>query len=140
MVKFIFSLSIILMCSHQVGARTVEQVEIKEVGINSRAVKNPNEIDMCKDFRPTREQIINYFNSARELNENETLLHEYYFPCIAKGNVNLDENIKGEWTLQSSGLAYILTDKKKNIVFFLKDNQWEDPYACMYGLSGEDSC
>lgn len=140
MVRIIYALPIILMCSHQVGARTVEQVEITEVGINSRAAKNPNEIDMCKDFRPTKEQMVNYFHSARELNEDETLLHEYYSPCIAKGNVRLDGNIKGEWTLQSSGLVYILTDKKKNIVFFLKDNQWEDPYACMYGLSGEDSC
>ena len=140
MVRIIYALPIIVMCSHQVGARTVEQVEITEVGINSRAAKNPNEIDMCKDFRPTKEQMVNYFHSARELNEDETLLHEYYSPCIAKGNVRLDGNIKGEWTLQSSGLVYILTDKKKNIVFFLKDNQWEDPYACMYGLSGEDSC
>ncbi|WP_455810559.1 hypothetical protein [Pseudomonas graminis] len=140
MVRIIYALPIILMCSYQVGARTVEQVEITEVGINSRAAKNPNEIDMCKDFRPTKEQMVNYFHSARELNEDETLLHEYYSPCIAKGNVKLDGNIKGEWTLQSSGLVYILTDKKKTIVFFLKDNQWEDPYACMYGLSGEDSC
>lgn len=140
MVRIIYALPIILMCSHQAGARTVEEIEITEVGINSRSAKNPNEIDMCKDFRPTREQIANYFNSARELNEDETLLHEYYSPCIAKGKVKLDGNIKGEWTLQSSGLAYILTDKKKTLVSFLKDNQWEDPYACMYGLSGEDSC
>lgn len=140
MVKMIYALPIVIMCSHQVGGRTVEQMEIKKVGINSRAAKNPTEIDMCKDFRPTKEQMVNYFNSARELNEDETLLHEYYSPCIAKGNVKIDGNIKGEWTLQSSGLAYILTDKKKSLIFFLKDNQWEDPYACMYGLSGKDSC
>jgi hypothetical protein len=140
MVRLIFALSIIFMYSHQTSARTVESMELKEVGLNSRAKEHPGEIDMCKDFRPTKEQIINYFNSARKLSEDETLLHEYYSPCVAEGYVKFKGNLNGEWILQSSGLAYMLTDKKKTIVFFLKDNKWEDPYACMYGLSGEDSC
>jgi len=137
MVKRIFFLFVICICSHQASARSVENLEIKDVGVNTRVQENPSEVDMCKDFRPTKEQIIKYFNTSRQLSEGESLLHEYYSPCVADGNVKFEGNLKGEWTLQSSGLAYLLTEKKKTIVFFLKNNKWNDPYACMYGLSDE---
>ena len=118
MVKLILSLVFILTCTCQAYARTIDDLEIKATGLNSRVEENPAEVDMCKDFSPTKKQIISYFNSARKLKEDETLLHEYYSPCVAEGNIKFNDGLKGEWTLQSSGLAYLLTDKNKTIVFF----------------------
>ncbi len=58
---FILSFFIVTGYSH---ARSVKSVNISSIGQTLKAVTNPYEINACKKFRPTKKQVINYFNHA----------------------------------------------------------------------------
>lgn len=122
-----------------IQAKTVADIQINKVGIAYSDSKNINEIKACKQFKPSQTQLINYFNTAEESTENKWM-HEYYSACISTGHITFSDGMTGRWTVQSGGLGYVTTADKKTIYFFRKDNGWNDPNACTYGLGDEPEC
>ena len=78
-------------------------------------------------------QLINYFDLADESNELSKI-HEYYSSCISYGYVEFDDGVSGKWVILSSGVGRVTLPGGKSINFLHKNNGWEDPYACTYGL------
>ncbi|WP_421504733.1 hypothetical protein [Erwinia rhapontici] len=135
-----FIIALFLVVSIQSQARVVSNIDVERVGAQESGRKDENERAACKVYRPTQEQLITYFNLATESQESGNLLHEYYSPCIATGKVKFKDGASGVWTVQSSGLGLAILDNGESLVFFHKDNQWTDPYACTYGLGNDPIC
>ncbi|MGV3345038.1 hypothetical protein ACGVWS_04580 [Enterobacteriaceae bacterium LUAb1] len=114
----------------------VTNIEIEESGISYEG-HSKVEQEGCKLFRPTKEQMINYFNKASELEYGGSTEHQYYSPCIATGTVTFKDKTSVKWTVQSSGFGYGTFSNKKFINFFYKDNQWVDPFQCTYAMGDE---
>ncbi|MEJ5175486.1 hypothetical protein [Erwinia sp. MYb416] len=130
----------LFFCSMQVQGRTVIDIDIKDVGQQSQGREDKNEEEACKVFIPNKKQMIRFFNLAKEYKKSGSLLHEYYSPCVSSGSVKFKDGSSGDWTVQSSGLAFAILDNGESLVFFHKDNQWTDPYACTYGLQNDPIC
>lgn len=126
--------------STQAQGREVSQLDVEGIGLHYDGRTDKNEEEACKVFRPTKKQMIRFFNQAKESKKSGNLLHEYYSPCVSTGEVKFKDGSSGHWTVQSSGLGLVIFDNGEAATFFLKDNQWTDPYACTYGLSDEPSC
>lgn len=140
--NIIIALPLLCFISSQVQGREVSHIVIKGVGKHYSGRKDKNEENVCKKFKPTMQQLIRYFNKAKESPEGGEWLNKYYSPCFSVGQVIFHDGSSARWTLQSSGFSYVTFSGEKTIYFFNRDNQWEDPYACSYGLSGEpeDGC
>ncbi|MTD26646.1 hypothetical protein [Erwinia sorbitola] len=137
--KYSITLSLILFSTISHG-RVVSEIEVKETGIHAIGRNDKYEKKACKVFRPTKKQLIHYFNQAKESEESGKILHEYYSPCLAKGLIKFQDGSSGRWILQSSGFGYVIFSSNQTTYFFHKNNQWTDPYACTYGLSDEIEC
>ncbi|NNS08761.1 hypothetical protein [Erwinia sp. JH02] len=137
---FYLVLSLLLYISIQAQARVVSEITIDEVGAYDERRGNKNEKEACKVYRPTEKQMIRFFNLAKESQEIGSLLHEYYSPCLTTGKIKFKDGASGVWTVQSSGLGLAIFDNGDSATFFLKDNQWTDPYACTYGLGDDPIC
>lgn len=145
MVKFkkvcIATLSLLLIFSVSAQARVVSELVVKEIGLHTEGRKDKTEEVACKVFRPTKEQLIRYFNLAKESKESGNILHEYYSPCLATGLITFEDGDSGSWILQSSGFGYVTFSNNETTYFFHNQgNQWTDPYACTYGLSDDPIC
>jgi len=144
MEKFITKTIIIfwtfMVVSVHAQARVVSHLEVKGIGLYSDQRNDKDEERACKVFRPTKKQMTRYFNLSKESEESGNLLHEYYSPCLAIGSVKFKDGTSGRWTVQSSGLGIVVFENGKSSVFFHKDNQWTDPYACTYGLRNDPIC
>jgi len=124
----------------QTQARVVSEIKIDEVGAYDERRGNKNEEEACKVYRPTEKQMIRFFNLAKESQESGNLLHDYYSPCLTTGKIKFKDGVSGVWTVQSSGLGLAIFDNGDSATFFLKDNQWTDPYACTYGVGADPIC
>ncbi|MGR2856490.1 hypothetical protein FY046_10650 [Erwinia sp. 1181_3] len=133
-------LSCVVFFSNQVNGREIIDIKVKDIGQYDEGRGYKNERESCKHFRPTKKQIIRFFNIAKESKESGNLLHEYYSPCLSSGTIKFKDGSSGDWTVQSSGLAFAILDNGESLVFFHKDNQWTDPYACTYGLGNDPIC
>lgn len=137
--RFIIMVLFVLV-SVSVPARTVRYVDIQASGLYDEEQNDKNDEKECQVFQPTRQQILEFFNDAKETEESGNLLHEYYSPCLAKGIIIFKDGAYGKWIIQSSGLGYVTFDNNLTRWFFHKNNNWFDPYACNYGLSDELTC
>ncbi|MCS3608527.1 hypothetical protein [Erwinia rhapontici] len=144
MVKFKKSFSVVLFIfffiSTQAQGREVSQLDVEGIGLHYDGRTDKNEEEACKVFRPTNKQMIRFFNQAKESKKSGNLLHEYYSPCVSTGELKFKDGSSGHWTVQSSGLGLVIFDNGEAATFFLKDNQWTDPYACTYGLGDDPIC
>jgi len=137
---FIAALSLFFVIPTHAQARVVSQVDVEGVGLIYDGRNDKNEEEACKVFKPTKKQVVQFFNKAKESKKHGTLLHEYYSPCISLGAIKFEDGSSGRWTLQSSGLAFVIFDNGESATFFHKGNQWTDPYACTYGLGDDLIC
>ncbi|MBP2153458.1 hypothetical protein [Erwinia rhapontici] len=126
--------------SSQAQGREVSQLDVEGIGLHYDGRKDKSEEEVCKAFRPTKKQMIRFFNHAKESKKSGNLLHEYYSPCVSTGELKFKDGSSGHWTVQSSGLGLVIFDNGEAATFFLKDNQWTDPYACTYGLGDDPIC
>lgn len=126
--------------SSQAQGKEVSQLDVEGIGLHYDGRTDKNEEEVCKVFRPTKKQMIRFFNQAKESKKSGNLLHEYYSPCVSTGQVKFKDGSSGHWTVQSSGLGLVIFDNGEAATFFLKDNQWTDPYACTYGLGDDPIC
>lgn len=127
---------ILATISTSVSSKDVNNVEILSIGIAYEG-HSETEKEGCKLFRPTKEQIINFFKNAQEPEYGGSVEHKYYSPCISTGTVTFTDGTSGEWTIQSSGFGYATFGDKKSINFFYKDNNWVDPFQCAYASGDE---
>ena len=134
--KIIFVLVMLSLLSMNALSKNISKIEISESGSIYDGEDNKYEKEACKKFVPNKNQLINYFKLAEESNENKWL-HDYYSACISYGNVQFEDGFSGKWTIQSSGLGYVIPDNGSPVYFFYKDNKWEDPNAYTYGLGDE---
>lgn len=138
--KAILTIPFFIFISTSAQGRVVSYIEINGTGLYDNLRKNVNQERLCKGFNPNKNQLTNFFNLAKESTSHGTLLHEYYSPCMATGSIKFKDGSSGKWTVQSSGLAFVSYDNGESATFFYKANKWTDPYACSYGMSGEDDC
>lgn len=122
--------------SNPLQAKELNSVDIYKTGTVYQNHHDKYVIDSCKKFLPTKEQIITYFTFAEESKEN-SWMHEYYSACISTGYVEFKDGTSGKWTIQSSGYGYVIFDDGSSVDFLYRNNKWEDPNACTYGLSDE---
>lgn len=118
-------------------ARTVTNIEIKAVGMNNSNDKNA--AGACKQFRPTKNQIVRFFNKAYPV-EAHMLTEERYSSCYAEGKLDFSDGHSGKWILYSSGIATFIFTRGDVVYLFRKNNKWHDPYSCTYGLSEKAEC
>lgn len=121
---------------YQLQAKEVSKLVIYETGTVYQNHNDKYEAAACKKFLPAKEQIITYFAHAEESKEN-SWMHEYYSACISTGYVEFKDGTSGKWTIQSSGYGYIIFNDGSSADFLYRNNKWEDPNACTYGLSDE---
>lgn len=131
-IKYIL-IFLIAIIPNLLNAMTVKNIEIKNIGIT--VTKNPGEgeINACKKFTSSKNQLIEFFKIS-EMSEENKWLHEYYSSCVSTGNVEFENGVSGEWVLQSSGLGTVILDNENSIYFFHKNNLWQDPNTGTYGL------
>lgn len=120
-------------------ARTVKNIEIEATGEASNDATSIGEVNACKKFRPNKMQLIKYFDLAEESSELSKI-NKYYSSCISYGYVEFDDGASGKWIILSSGVGTVTLPSGKSINFFHKNNGWEDPYACTYGLGDKPEC
>lgn len=121
--------------------RVVQSVFIQVTGFSDNDRNDKNEEIACEFFKPTQNQVIDFFSSARTDVDKAQLIHERYSPCKSAGLIKFDNGLSGSWVLQSSGVGRIFYDNSKKVVYFFhKDNKWTDPYACTYGLGDDPVC
>lgn len=135
-----FTTPLLIIISIPASGRMVSHIDINGTGLYDNLRKDSNQERLCKGFRPSKKQLTHFFNLATESKSHGTLLHEYYSPCLATGLVQFQDGASGNWTVQSSGLAFVSYDNGESATFFYKDNKWTDPYACSYGMSDEGDC
>jgi len=138
--KFFSGLILLCLLSSQAQGRIVSQINIKGIGLQYDGRDDKNEEKACKIFRTTKKQLIHFFNSAKESKESGELLHDYYSPCVSSGSIKFKDGSSGDWTVQSSGLAYVIFSNGESATFFYNHNKWKDPFACTYGLGDEPKC
>ncbi|WP_034943885.1 hypothetical protein [Erwinia oleae] len=141
MVKLSFFLTFYLITfSTEAQSRMVSHMEIDNIGQYFESQNDLNEKRACEEFQPTEKQLIQFFNSAKESEESNGLLHDYYSPCYSEGKIKFSDGSTGQWILQSSGLAYVTFSDNNTTYFFYKDNNWYDPFECSYGSDDEAEC
>lgn len=113
----------------------VTSVEINKSGI---AYQGHSKVEQegCKSFKPTQEQLTEYFNQSQKLEFGGWQEHKYYSPCIVTGKVSFKNGQSGKFTVQSSGFGYGRFNNK-DINFFRKKNKWFDPFQCTYAMGDE---
>lgn len=119
----------------QASSDEVVSIEINKSGIAYQG-HSKTEQDGCKLFRPTKEQLAEYFNHSQRLEFGGWRENKYYSPCIVTGKVTFKSGQSGKFTIQSSGFGYG-TFNKKDINFFHKKNKWFDPFQCTYSMGEE---
>lgn len=114
----------------------VSHVEIESTGIAYEG-RSKVEQEGCALFRPTKEQLTDYFNQADKMDEGGSVGHQYFSPCITVGKVTFEDGNSVSFTLQSSGFTSGNFGNKEAIYFFHKDNKWYDPFECTYAMGDE---
>ena len=137
--RSVLILSAALLMKGVAQARTVKHVEIEALGLILESAINKNAIAACKKFKPTKEQVIRFFDSAYPV-ESYVLTTERYSSCYAKGSLMFSDGSFGTWILYSSGTALFTFNRGDVVFFFHKNNGWHDPYACTYGLGDKGQC
>ncbi|WP_455815182.1 hypothetical protein [Pseudomonas graminis] len=117
-------------------AKEVKNIEFLKYGIAYEG-RSKVEQEGCALFRPTKEQLVEFFEKARELEYGGSIAHQYYSPCIATGTVSFKDGTSGRWSIQSSGYGYATLNNNKPMDFFYKDNKWYDPFECTYAMGDE---
>jgi hypothetical protein len=114
-----------------------KSIHVETVGDHTESATEESEKAACRKFKPTRTQIIKFFNLARPVEES-MLVNERYSRCIATGSLIMSDGARGAWVLYSSGVATLDIPEKKTAVLFYGRNNWFDPWACTYGQNGEE--
>jgi hypothetical protein len=120
-----------------VHARTIQKIVIESLGQSDIAEDPPS--GGCRSFRPTPKQVREYFNKAYPMPAHFGA-HERYSPCYASGTIEFDDKTSGRWKLTSGGTSTLRWDSGDAVTLFYRGYKWNDPFACMYGLSDEGEC
>lgn len=123
--------------------RSVTKVTVDEVGLSIEP-DDPEMARRCKAFRPTVAQVKRYFSKAYPVG-SAVITTERYSPCVANGTVEFTDNNTGrgsggKFQVRSSGTATLWWDMGDVAYFLHKNNRWNDPLACTYGLDDEKEC
>ncbi|HED3890669.1 TPA: hypothetical protein R4229_003084 [Morganella morganii] len=134
--KRYFLLFIIAFIPNIMNAIAIKNIAIKDTGVTVTEKPSEGEVNACKRFVPNKNQLLNFFKSAEEA-EYDKWMHEYYSSCISTGSVEFENGTSGDWVIQSSGIASVIMNDGSSAYFFYKNNEWDDPNACTYGLGDE---
>ncbi|WP_380178407.1 hypothetical protein [Kalamiella sp. sgz302252] len=114
----------------------VNHIEITESGIAYEG-RNQTEQEGCKLFKPSEQEVADYFSQAASMKEGGQAGKKYFSPCITTGKVAFADDRSGSFTLQSSGFASVTFGDKEVTYFFRKNNPWVDPFQCSYAMGDE---
>jgi hypothetical protein len=126
---------IFLVTTASAYPRSVHAVHIESVGQYTKSARDEKE--ECKKFRPTKSQVIRFFNRASSV-ESRILLNERFSTCVATGSVRFDDGTLHEWVLYSSGAAILISAAGETVDLLYKRNTWNDPWSCTYGPIGDE--
>ncbi|MBV8273344.1 MAG: hypothetical protein JO067_13830 [Cupriavidus sp.] len=119
--------SYLLVQSSDAQARGVKSVTIEKIGASTKS----SDREYCKPFRPSVEQIRDYFSHAYPV-PGVYALKPRYSPCYATGRVQFDDGFDGKWIIYSGGTSYIDWSIGGQVTLFYKKRKWFDPYTDMY--------
>jgi hypothetical protein len=125
----------LFLISHPIQAKKIQFIKIYESGKS----RDRSEALTCKKFKPTIDQVRNFFTKARPT-EEYILSHERYSPCYAAGILKFNDGNYGKWKLSSSGVATLIFSKGGVATLLYKKNKWHDPFACTYGNTDDGVC
>lgn len=131
-------IALLVMMAHA-DARTVKFLKIESTGLTDEKLKDEAAARACRKFKPTKNQVISFFNKAYPV-ESYVLSQERYSPCQAVGVLKFSDGSTGNWVLYSSGVAVFTFERGDVVYFFSKPNKWHDPNACTYGLGEKGVC
>ncbi len=129
----------LLAVATPVEARTVKTLRIESTGLTDETMKDEVAARACKSFKPTKRQVVDFFNKAYPV-ESYVLSQQRYSPCQAVGVLTFSDGSRGDWVLYSSGVAVFTFDRGDVVHLFNKPNRWHDPNACTYGLGEKGEC
>jgi hypothetical protein len=112
-------------------ARSITQVIIEAVGQSDIHADPPSQ--GCKQFRPTENQIRQYFSKAYPV-PAKVGAQMRYSPCYARGKIAFSDTTRGAWKISSGGAATLSWDTGDVVTLFYNGYGWFDPFAGMYGL------
>src|SRR4051794_25435482 len=108
-------IALLAMMAHA-EARTVKFLKIESVGLTDETLKDEAAARACRSFKPTKNQVISFFNKAYPV-ESYVLSQERYSPCQAVGALQFSDDSRGKWVLYSSGVA-VFTFERGDVVYF----------------------
>ncbi|MBO9649389.1 MAG: hypothetical protein J7605_12820 [Variovorax sp.] len=120
-------------------ARTVLNLQIETTGQSDESLQNEAAARACRKFRPTQNQLVQFFNRAYAV-EAAKIMHDRYSPCYATGKLRFSDGYFGEWVMYSSGVARFTFNGGDVVYLYHRGNRWYDPNACTYGLADEGEC
>jgi len=138
---FILIVSFLFIMPLQADEIKVSSLIFQITGFSDKDRNDKNEEVACTFFKPTQQEVIDFFNISRTDVDKDKLIHERYSPYKSAGLITFENGSSGEWVLQSSGVGRIFFDSTKEIIYFFhKENKWTDPYVCTYELGDDPIC
>jgi len=108
------------------AARGIKELSIIKIG---RSLESDDvSVQQCKLFRPTLNQVRQYFIKAYPVPRVVTA-DTYYSPCYAEGNIKFTDDLSGTWRLYSSGAAGLTWALGGGVNLLYRRNDWKDPFG-----------
>jgi len=118
-------------------SRTTSDIQIEVIG----ASEYPDQefAGKCREFKPTLEQLIHYFDNAYPVEADFARL-DRATPCYTAGTLSFNDGVSGEWVLYSGGTASFTFRRGDHVTFYYQHNSWYDPTNCTYGDDERKRC
>jgi hypothetical protein len=98
----------------------IVSITIKETGAGTpdkRDVGQPP----CRQFRPSRAQIIRYLSKARQTSGQSADATLDWSPCYASGTVRYKDGKTGRWIIQQLGVAYLYIPGREDMLIYCRE-------------------
>jgi hypothetical protein len=106
--------------------RRIVQLTVLQSGVSQNETE-PLSAAFCKNFKPTAQQVRNFFQKAVPV-PGAYMADSLYSECYASGTVEFDdEKSTGRWILYSTGVARLDWDWGGAVYLLHLANTWQDP-------------
>jgi len=107
-------------------ARSVTRLSIEFQGKTNGS--DLNRIASCRQFKPSLQQTIHYFNRAYYLSPATTMTAQET-QCYASGSLTYSDGSHADWTLYANGFASMTLRRGDEVKLRYENNAWSDPLA-----------
>ena len=75
----------------------------------------------CRQFKPSRAQIIRYLSKARQTSGQSADATLDWSPCYASGTVRYKDGKTGRWIIQQLGVAYLYIPGREDMLIYCRE-------------------